>query len=234
MKLKHRLPAYSVIDHLCLDEILLQQLVTCVAELRTEFKTLLEANKGLVSDGFHDFVKTVYDTMFEVSLTDSTLPNNSISMDEYTTTTVALKAAGYRHKRNLTVDNNSLHNEATYTVKTSIYKKYSHVFDQVFSKFKGKPTRIRIVKLLAGTNIVPHIDYDPSYAVRIIIPIIADSECINVFWVKNTVSSVNLAPGNAYFLNTGYKHAVVNFSKQDRYTFMISVNGTEDIQHLIT
>ncbi len=58
-------------------------------------------------------------------------------------------------------------------------------------------------------------------------------ECVNIFWAKNQVHSIAFEPGKAYFLNTGYKHAVMNFNKHDRYTFMISIDGTEDINHLI-
>ena len=78
-------------------------------------------------------------------------------------------------------------NESTYTAKTKIYDKYAEIFDSIFSKIKGVSTRARLVKLSSGSNVTPHIDYDPSYAVRIIIPIIADNECLNVFWVKNII-----------------------------------------------
>jgi hypothetical protein len=107
------------------------------------------------------------------------------------------------------------------------------LFDGILSKFRGKTTRVRLVKLDSGSSVAPHIDYDPSYAVRIIIPIIASPECINITWAKNEVHSTFFEPGKAYFLNTGYKHAVVNMSKHARYTFMISVTGTADIDHLI-
>jgi hypothetical protein len=233
MKLKHRLPAYSILDHLCLDNALLEELTACVHELNDEFKTLLEVNKGFCGLN-HEFTKSAYDNFFQVSLTDSTVVSKDISMDECEVTNKTLHVNGHRNKQALALDKNSVLNESTYTEKTDTYKKYAHIFDKVLSKFKGSPTRIRLVRLSAGTNIIPHIDYDPSYAVRIIIPIIADSECVNLFWVKNKVESVSLEPGNAYFLNTGYKHAVMNFSKHDRYTFMISINGTEDIQHLLT
>ena len=222
-----------MIDHLCLDEVLLVELTTCITELHAEFKSVIEVNKGLCGV-HHTLAKTAYDNFFQIGLTDSTVENTAISMDECEVTHTELHNAGYRHRKELVVSPRSLFNESTYTVKTDTYKKYEYIFDKVLSRFKGETTRIRLVKLAAGTSLQPHIDYDPSYAVRIIIPIIADSECINVFWAKNTVESMSMIPGNAYFLNTGYKHAVMNFSKQDRYTFMISVNGTEDIQHLLT
>jgi hypothetical protein len=232
MKLKHQLPTYSIIDHLSLDEELLLELQNCVSELNNEFKSVLEVNKGLCGV-HHDLVKSVYDNFFQISLTDSVVENKNITMNECEIAHDNLHKNGYRHKQSLALDDNSVLNESTYTSKTDIYKRYAHIFDKVLAKFKGSPTRIRLVKLESGSNIAPHIDYDPSYAVRIIIPIFADPDCVNVFWVKNNIESVTFKLGNAYFLNTGYKHAVMNFSKNDRYTFMISINGTEDIQNLI-
>lgn len=232
MKLKHKLPTYSVIDHLCIDDTLLAELTKCITELNDEFRSVLEVNKGLCGV-HHELAKSVYDNFFQIALTDSTVENNDISLDECEVVHDSLNSNGYRHKQLLVKDDNSVLNEATYTKKNDTYNKYAHIFDKIVSKFKGSPTRIRLVKLEAGSNITPHIDYDPSYAVRIIIPVIADMDCVNVFWVKNNVESVTFRPGNAYFLNTGYKHAVMNFSKHDRYTFMISVDGTEDINHLI-
>lgn len=232
MKLKHRLPTYSVIDHLCLNALLLSELEKCIVELNDEFKSVLEVNKGLCGV-HHELAKSVYDNFFQIGLTDSINENKPITIDECEVIHDALHTSGYRHKQSLVIDKNSVLNESTYTVKNDTYNRYAPIFDKIIEKFKGKPTRIRLVKLGTGTSILPHIDYDPSYAVRIIIPIFADSECVNLFWVKNNVECVTFIPGNAYFLNTGYKHAVMNFSKHDRYTFMISVDGTEDINHLI-
>lgn len=232
MKLKHQLPTYCTIDHLSLDKELLTELQNCVSELTNEFKSVLEVNKGLCGV-HHDLLKSVYDNFFQISLTDSEVENKNITMDECEVVNDILHKNGYRHKQSLALDGNSVLNESTYTTKTDIYHRYAHIFNKVLVKFKGKPTRMRLVKLKSGSSIAPHIDYDPSYAVRIIIPIFADSECVNMFWVKNNIESVIFEPGNAYFLNTGYKHAVMNFSKNDRYTFMISIDGTDDIQHLI-
>jgi hypothetical protein len=237
MKLKHRLPTYSVIKHLCLEDDLLSDLINCVNELNSEFKSVLEVNKGLCGI-HHELSKSVYDNFFQIGLTDSTVENKDITLDECEIVHEGLHKSGvlsnHKRKQSLGVDTSSVMNESTYTVKTDIYKKYSSIFDRITNKFKGTTTRIRLVKLEAGSNITPHIDYDPSYAVRIIIPVIADAECVNVFWVKNNVEAISFIPGKAYFLNTGYKHAVMNMSKHDRYTFMISVNGTEDIDHLLT
>ena len=236
MKLNHRLPSYSTIDHLSLSQTQLESLITCVHELESEFKSVLEINKELCGI-HHDLASKVYENFFQISLTDSTAENKSITMEECEMVDETLHnnsiVKNYRKRIELTTNNDSPMNESTYTAKTKIYNKYAEIFDSIFSKIKGKSTRARLVKLSSGSNVTPHIDYDPSYAVRIIIPIIADNECLNVFWVKNNIETVAFIPGKAYFLNTGYKHAVMNFSKNDRYTLLISINGTEDINHLL-
>jgi hypothetical protein len=235
-KIKHLLPTYSILDHLNVEPELLSQLQTCVRELESEFKSALEVNKKLC--GVHyELTSEVYKNFFQISLTDSALPNEEVTIDELEMIAKDFhkdgKIKGMRQKKLLSIDENSIHNEATFVHKTDTYKRYATVFDKLLAKFKGVPTRIRLVKLEAGHSITPHIDYDPSYAVRIIIPVFAEPECVNLFWVKNKLESATLIPGKAYFLNTGYKHAVMNFSKYDRYTFMISINGIEDINHLI-
>lgn len=236
MKLKHRLPSHSVIDHLSLTPEQLASLVQCVNELESEFKSVLEVNKELCGI-HHDLASKVYENFFQISLTDSTVENKPITLEECEMVDETLHSnstvKNYRKRIELTTSESSPMNESTYTAKTKIYDKYAEIFDNIFSKIKGKSTRARLVKLGSGSNVTPHIDYDPSYAVRIIIPIIADNECLNVFWVKNNIETVAFTPGKAYFLNTGYKHAVMNFSKHDRYTLLISINGTQDIDHLL-
>jgi Aspartyl/Asparaginyl beta-hydroxylase len=237
MKLKHKLPIYNVIDHLCIDDILLKELQNVVIELETEFLSVLEVNKSLCGI-HHELTKSVYDNFFQISLTDSIFNTDKIDLDACEVVHDDLhksrSSENIRHKKMISSLTDSPLNENTYTQQTETYIKYKEVFDKVISKFKGKPTRIRLVKLNAGTNIAPHIDYDPSYAVRVIIPIFSTPECVNIFWEKNEVRSMFFEPGKAYFLNTGYKHAVMNFSKHDRYTFMISVAGIDDIDHMIS
>ena len=236
MKLKHRLPSHSVIDHLSLTDTQLESLVNCVRELESEFKSVLEVNKELCGI-HHDLASRVYDNFFQISLTDSTVENKPTTLEECEIVDESIHSKGlvksYRERIALTTDKDSPMNESTYTAKTKIYDKYNEIFDSIFANIKGVSTRARLVKLSSGSNVTPHIDYDPSYAVRIIIPIIADNECLNVFWVKNNIETVAFTPGKAYFLNTGYKHAVMNFSKHDRYTLLISINGTQDIDHLL-
>ena len=236
MKLKHRLPAFSVIDHLSLDNETLNSLTNITRDLETEFLSVLEANKKLCGVN-HDLTQSVYDNFFQISLTESEFNTDDISLEECETSYDSLHkdplSKSIRQKKILANSDNSYLNENLYNATTDSYNRYSDIFYKILKNFKSKTTRVRLVKLNAGTSIPPHIDYDPSYAVRIILPIISNQDCVNVFWTKGEVISTSFTPGKAYFLNTGYKHAVMNFSKHDRYTFMVSVNGIDDIKHLI-
>ena len=235
-KLKHLLPASSILEHCSMDEATLNELVECIAQLQSEFKTPIEVNKKLCSV-HNELTHTSYKNFYQISLTDTSADNEAVDYEQLDKINQELTAGSmvdsYRRKQQSSTEENNPMNETTFTVKTETYKRYENLFNKVLGKFRGSPTRMRLVKLGAGASITPHIDYDPSYSVRVIIPIMAEPECVNLFWVKNKVEAVNFTPGNAYFLNTGFKHAVINYSNKDRYTFMISLKDTKDIDHLL-
>ena len=80
-KIKHLLPTHSVLEHLRLESSLLAELQTCVLELESEFKSALEVNKKLC--GVHyDLTSEVYKNFFQISLTDSELPNEEVTIDD--------------------------------------------------------------------------------------------------------------------------------------------------------
>jgi hypothetical protein len=236
-KLKHLLPAYSVLEHCSLDDKTLAEMRNCVSELSDQFKTTIEVNKKLCSV-HNDLTKSSYDNFYQISLTDSEVENDYVSPDQLAAINTELNsmsaAENLRLKKKLSTDDTNPMNESTFIVKTDTYNQYKTLFDKVLGQFKGAPTRMRLVKLCAGASITPHIDYDPSYSVRVIIPILTEKECVNLFWVKNNIESVSMENGKAYFLNTGYKHAVINYSGHDRYTFMITLKNTNDIEHLLS
>ena len=234
--IKHKLPAYSILEHLSLNDDMLRQLQACVKELDSEFVSVLEANKNLCGI-HHQLAKDVYDNFFQVALTESG-SSKDVSMDicedNFKEIHEGSATQSLRRKKYLSSQQDSSFNELSYSKKTPIYKKYQETFDRILEPVKGKPTRIRLMRLAAGSNVPPHIDYDPSYAVRIIIPIFSPSECVNLFWVKNELQMQSFKPGRAYFLNTGYRHAVENRSNEDRYTMTITIDGTDDIEHIIS
>jgi hypothetical protein len=235
-RLKHKLPLYSELPHLSLTSEELTSLKNLIHQSESNFKSVLEINKGLCGI-HHTLASTVYDNFFQIGLTDSEVSKDDITLEECELSHDLISGngimSGIKNRVKVSTDINSPYNEKTYTKKNSFYHDNAVLFDGIFSRFKSTPTRIRLVKLLANTNVSPHIDYDPSYSVRVIIPIISPSDCLNIFWQHNTPISFNMGEGIAYFLNTGYRHAVVNLSKEDRYTLLISVDGTNDIDALL-
>lgn len=235
MKLKHKLPLIAELSHINLTNNELKEAVNLVKTLDNQFVNVIDANKKLC--GIHHILASdAYNNFLQISLTDS-LINTDTTLDDCVLEHDRLQASGrissMKLKLQEVTSDYSVYNEKLYTEKTQIYHDNKKLFEGIFSKFKSKPIRARLVKLCAGTSVTPHIDYDPSYAVRVIIPLISTEDCVNMFWRKNTPESYYLKPGIAYFLNTGYRHAVINWSKTDRYTILVSVDGTEDINNLL-
>ena len=107
---------------------------------------------------------------------------------------------------------------------------YIQLDDFTFEKVNGKHLKKGEVydgEIIYKKNNQYYLDLgiDHKFRQKVFIPIISEKECVNLFWVKNNVEAVTFTPGNAYFLNTGFKHAVINYSDKDRYTFMITLNA---------
>ena len=134
-KLKHLLPAYSVINHLSISDSQYQELKDTVLRLQDEFKTITEANRGLV-ELHSELVKQISDSVYEINLTDSL---GNLSVDSNTDNS---RTDTYRKKINYSTTTSIL-NEHTYTEKTKLYSDNAILFDSILSKFKGNPTRIR-------------------------------------------------------------------------------------------
>ena len=122
--------------------------------------------------------------------------------------------------------------EHNWNTPCEIYKdsKIRHTIEKQFS---STPIRVRIVRLRSGYCLPPHIDYDPTYAVRVVVPIVTHRNIKNVFWKHGVKHSVHLpADGSAYFLNVGFRHGVENHSDVDRISLMFSLRSQEDIQDI--
>ena len=117
--------------------------------------------------------------------------------------------------------------EALYNKKTKDY--IGSYFENIVEQFNASAMRVRITKLLPKTEITFHIDYDPSYATRIIIPIYTDKKVKNLFKVRKNIEEYNLEAGKAYFINGGFAHAVKNDSDNSRIALMFSLDGQDDL-----
>ena len=120
--------------------------------------------------------------------------------------------------------------ETLYNKKTEDY--IDSYFEDIVEQFRTPAMRVRITKLLPKTEISWHIDYDPTYATRIIIPIYTNDNIINLFKVRKDIEEYILEAGKAYFINGGFAHAVKNNSNSNRISLMFSLDGQDDLENV--
>lgn len=186
----------------------LERLRADTNKLAEKFIDVKTANPMLCMN-HEELVKDVYDNFEQINLTTaSTLLPFEPSIKE-------------RLKRR---------EEHLYNVPTDDYT--DSYFQEIITQLKAPASRIRITKLAAGKMIPFHVDYDVSYAVRCICPIYGGDNVVNLFKRDGKIEAYNLEDGNAYFLNIGYPHAVINMSDSPRIALMFSLKGVEDIASL--
>lgn len=186
----------------------LQELQTAFNNIAEKFVDVRTANP-MLCDNHMELVDHVYDNFEQINLT---------TPSEVLPYTTSIKERLIRKEEHL------------YNVPTQDYK--GSYFEKIITQFKAPASRIRITKLAPGKNIPFHVDYNVNYAVRCIVPIYGDKQVINLFKREEKLEAYNLENGNAYFLNIGYPHAVINMSNNPRVALMWSLNGVEDIQDL--
>lgn len=222
-KLKYKLPNIIELPY----KFDIARLKLELDKISGKFKGVLEANGTLCANN-HNLVKSVYDHFEQVNLTVFQGQSSEISLDLCESTYNDNSAKKRLRRENIDAGLD----ERNYNYPTEDFT--GSYFEEVVKTFKCPAIRVRLTKLRAGKSLTPHIDYDPSYATRIIIPIETNEQCINQFWRKEEYSECHLpANGSAYFLNTGVKHNVVNNGLTDRVALMFSLDGTQDIQTYI-
>ncbi len=201
---KHELPSMA---NLNLD-INLNKLQGEMIRLAEKFVDVRTANPMLCMN-HEELVQTVYDNFEQINLT---------TPSEILPHTASIKERLRRREEHL------------YNIPT---EDYTHsVFEKIVTQLKAPASRIRITKLAPGKTIPFHVDYDVSYGVRCIVPIYGDKQVVNLFRRDGKLEAYNLENGNAYFLNIGYPHAVVNMSKHARIALMFTLDGTEDLNNV--
>lgn len=198
---KHELPT---IANLGLD-IDLKELQHGAHQLYEKFTDVRSANPMLCMN-HEELVKDVYDNFEQINLT---------TPSEILPHTASIKERLRRREEHL------------YNVPTEDYT--GSIFERIVTQCKSPASRVRITKLAPSKTIPFHVDYDVSYAVRVICPIYGGKNVINLFRRDNKLEAYNLEDGNAYFLNIGYPHAVVNMSDAPRLALMFSLDGTDDL-----
>ena len=183
----------------------LQDSTTVLAEKFVDVRT---ANPMLCMN-HEELVQSVYDNFEQINLT---------TPSEILPHTASIKERLRRREEHL------------YNVPTPEYT--GSYFEEIVTQLKAPASRIRITKLAPGKTIPFHVDYDVSYGVRCIVPIFGDKQVINLFRRDGKLEAYNLDNGNAYFLNIGYPHAVVNMSSNPRIALMFTLDGSVDLENV--
>ena len=183
----------------------LEKLQKATDELAAKFVDVRTANP-MLCDNHMELVSQVYDNFEQINLT---------TPSEILPYTASIKERLRRKEEHL------------YNLPTEDYT--GSYFEEIVTQLKAPASRIRITKLAPGKAIPFHVDYDVSYAVRCICPVYGDKNVVNVFRRDGELEAYHLENGNAYFLNIGYPHAVMNMSDKPRIALMFSLDGTDDL-----
>lgn len=198
---KHQLPTISNFNL----KIDLERLQKETDKLAEKFVDVRTANP-MLCDNHMTLVDQVYNNFEQINLT---------TPSEILPYTVSIKERLRRKEEHL------------YNVPTVEYE--GSYFQEIISQLKAPASRVRITKLAPGKTIPFHVDYDVTYAVRCICPIYSDKNVINLFKRDDALEAYCFEPGNAYFLNIAYPHAVINMSDKPRIALMFSLNGQDDL-----
>lgn len=186
----------------------LEELRSATDTLAEKFVDVRTANP-MLCDNHMELVASVYDNFEQINLT---------TPSEILPYTASVKERLRRREEHL------------YNIPTEDYT--DSVFEKIVTQLKTPASRVRITKLAPGKTIPFHVDYDVSYGVRCICPIYGDKNVINLFRRDGELEAFTLENGNAYFLNIGYPHAVVNMSSKPRIALMFTLDGTEDLENV--
>ena len=203
LRKKYQLPTVAHLSHISID---LSRLQAESDRFADQYTNVLAANPSLC-DNHTVLISQVYDNFEQINLTE--LDGTAMAYTD------DIKERIRRREE-------CLYNRPTDAYLTSYFK-------QIVDQFTAPAMRVRITKLAPGKEIPYHIDYDPSYATRIIIPIYTNPQVENWFKVKGVEENHHLEAGKAYFLNTGFSHAVFNKSTQPRIALMFSLDGQDDL-----
>ena len=201
---KYKLPTHGELKHIDID---LDKLQAATDKLAAEYVDVKTANK-MLCDNHLALSKSVYDNFEQVNLTE-------FGGDKELKYTESIKERLRRGEEKLYNKPND--------------KYIGSYFEEITSQFKCDKMRVRITKLDPGTDVPMHIDYDPTYATRVVIPVYTNPKVKNRFKVRGEEVETHLEAGKAYFFNTGFAHGVFNESDEPRIAFMFSLDGQDDI-----
>ncbi len=212
MRRKYQLPAFAALEHIKIDLPRLQQ---ATDDLAHKYQSVCDANPKLCE--YHPaLVDSVYDNFDQINLTEHNGEQELADIPE---------SARDRIRRN-----RGNKEEAFFNKPTPEYT--GSYFEEIVNQFSHEAMRVRITRLAPHTSIPLHIDYDPTYATRIIVPIYTNHGVYNRFKIKKSDVTGYLEAGHAWFLNTGFAHGVDNQSEENRIALMFSLDGQSDLDNI--
>lgn len=235
---KYQLPSVAPIPGKFFD---IEKLKQEVIRLDKEWVSVFQANRGLCSNHL-ELAESNYEHFRQINLTyfEPSL-NDVLDLDDLKTEcrlqannilSGQRKTEKYKTKINRDKSLPPAMNEHNWHHALPLYQN-SYIKEAIESQFESTPIRVRLSRITAGKSLTPHIDYCPSYAVRVIVPIQGTRNVINKVWRKNNEESYEMpADGRAYFLNTGFKHSVEHNGIEDRIALMFSLPDQKDIQNI--
>ena len=203
---KYKLPTHGELKHINID---LSKLQDATDKLANEYVDVKTANK-MLCDNHMALSKSVYDNFEQINLTE--LDGKELPYTD------SIKERIRRGEEKLYNKPND--------------KFIGSYFEEIANQFSCDKMRIRITKLDGHTDVPMHIDYDPTYATRVVIPVYTNKKVRNVFKVKGHLIETHLEAGKAYFFNTGFAHGVFNEGDEPRIAFMFSLDGQDDISNI--
>lgn len=203
-----------------------------VDSLRNEFIDVYEEDSTLY-DSTPQLATDVHDYFHQVNLTEFNDDKvQDISREEakaFDEETAKLSQTEQMKRRRFPLD--PRRNEFNYDKPTEMYK--GTYMEEVANSFKAKSIRVRLAKLGPGKLLPAHMEYDPTYSTRILIPIFSNDRAFTVVWKRNIPTFYLFVPnGRAYFLNTGFRHGVINMGDTDRINLMISLSNQDDLAEI--
>lgn len=126
---------------------------------------------------------------------------------------------------------NKLADERFYRKKAFELPSY---LDSVLNEFRPFLHRCRFAKLKSNSEVLPHIDYDTTYGIRLHIAIDTNGKCSNGATLENgnTVSEHIPADGSVWFVNQGLKHWAKNLGDTDRVHLIMSIDSQKFIDDI--
>ena len=230
MSLKHYLPLFCPLPQYQFDIERIRKEVDCLSD---HWTNVLNSNKEL-SFNHSELVKKLYDHYEEISLTIYNSSQPSLSYKDFNKLnfSAACNEKLSKHEKHKIKTLKKLHkpelDERNYNQVTAIYK--NTYIRKCVEIIDGSPARVRLVKLKPEKEVNWHIDYDPSYALRLVLPIYTNEKVLNFFKKDNKIQTTHIpSNGIPWFLNTGFPHRVINKGKTDRILLLFSLAHCEGL-----